>query len=55
MQSNKLKLIFILMLAAFLFSCSKEVKEPVEEKKSVEAKIETSVKTELPPQETQAK
>ena len=55
MRSNKLKLIFILILAFLLFSCSKEVKEPVEEKKSVEAKIETSVKTELPPQETQAK
>ena len=55
MQSNKLKLIFILILAFLLFSCSKEIKEPVEEKKSVEAKIETSVKTELPPQETQAK
>ena len=55
MQSNKLKLIFILILAVLLFSCSKEVKEPEEEKKSVEAKIETSVKTELPPQETQAK
>ena len=51
MQSNKLKLIFILMLAAFLFSCSKEVKE----QNSVEGKVETSVKTELPPQETQAK
>ena len=55
MKKNKLKLIIILILAVLLFSCSKEVKEPVEEKKSVEAKIETSVKTELPPQETQAK
>ena len=51
MQSNKLKLIFILILAVLLFSCSKEVKE----QKPVEAKVETSVKTELPPQETQAK
>ncbi|UTC63534.1 clustered-type lipoprotein [Treponema sp. OMZ 787] len=32
MQNNKLKLIFILILTAFLFSCSKEVKEPAEEK-----------------------
>ncbi|UTC65825.1 hypothetical protein E4O00_12495 [Treponema sp. OMZ 788] len=65
MQNNKLKLIFILILAAFIFSSSKEVKEPAEEPKSVEAKVETvqhnevksdsSVKTELPPKETQAK
>ena len=40
MQSNKLKLIFILMLAAFLFSCSKEVKE----QNSAETKVESSVK-----------
>ena len=45
MQSNKSKLIFILILAAFLFSCSKDVKEPAEEKtvaesKPVENKIE---------------
>ena len=42
MQSNKLKLIFILMLAAFIFSCSKEVKE----QKLVEAKVESSIKIE---------
>ncbi|UTY27732.1 clustered-type lipoprotein [Treponema putidum] len=46
MQSNKLKLIFILILAAFIFSCSKDVKEPAEEKKSVETKSETVVKIE---------
>ena len=45
MKKNKLKLIFILMLAVLLFSCSKEVKEPAEEKtvaesKPVENKIE---------------
>ena len=51
MKKDKLKLIFILMLAVLLFSCSKEAKE----QKPVEAKVETSVKTELPPQETQAK
>ena len=51
MQSSKLKFIFILILMFFLFSCSKEVKE----QKPVEAKVETSAKTELPPQETQAK
>ena len=50
-KKDKLKLIFILMLAVLLFSCSKEAKE----QKPVEAKVETSVKTELPPQETQAK
>ncbi|MGI5069308.1 hypothetical protein [Treponema denticola] len=55
MQSNKLKLIFILMLAAFIFSCSKEVKEPAEEQKPVEAKVETSTKTESQSKETQAK
>ena len=42
MQSNKLKLIFILMLAVLLFSCSKEVKE----QNSAEAKVESSVKIE---------
>ncbi|UTC76872.1 clustered-type lipoprotein [Treponema sp. OMZ 799] len=47
MQNNKLKLIFILILTAFLFSCSKEVKEPAEEKKSVETKVESSAKIEL--------
>ena len=51
MQNNKLKLIFILILAILLFSCSKEVKE----QKPVEAKVETSAKTEFSPQETQAK
>ena len=51
MKKDKLKLIFILILAVLLFSCSKEVKE----QKPVEGKVETSVKTELPPQETQAK
>ena len=50
-KKDKLKLIFILILAVLLFSCSKEVKE----QKPVEGKVETSVKTELPPQETQAK
>ena len=45
MLKNKSKLIFILILAAFLFSCSKDVKEPAEEKtvaesKPVENKIE---------------
>ena len=38
MQNNKLKLIFILILAAFLFSCSKEIKEPAEEKTLTESK-----------------
>ena len=42
MQSSKLKLIFILILAVLLFSCSKEVKE----QKPVEAKVETSTKIE---------
>ncbi|UTY30188.1 clustered-type lipoprotein [Treponema putidum] len=42
MQSNKLKLIFILILAAFIFSCSKDVKE----QKPVEAKVESSAKIE---------
>ena len=51
MKKDKLKLIFILILAVLLFSCSKEIKE----QKSEETKVETSVKTELPPQETQAK
>ena len=37
MQSNKLKLIFILILAVLLFSCSKEVKEPAEEKTVAES------------------
>ena len=65
MQKNKSKLIFILMLAILLFSCSKEVKEPAEEKKSAEAKVETvqqneakvetSTKTESPSKESQAK
>ncbi len=41
-RSNKLKLIFILMLAVLLFSCSKEVKE----QNSAEAKVESSVKIE---------
>ena len=50
-KKNKSKLIFILILAAFIFSCSKEIKE----QKPEETKVETSVKTELPPQETQAK
>ena len=50
-KKDKLKLIFILILAVLLFSCSKEVKE----QKPVEGKVETSAKTELPPQETQAK
>ena len=40
-KKDKLKLIFILILAAFLFSCSKEVKKPAEEKKPVEVKVET--------------
>ncbi|EMB24412.1 hypothetical protein HMPREF9724_01130, partial [Treponema denticola SP37] len=51
MQKNKLKLIFILILAVFLFSCSKEVKE----QKPEEVKVETSVKTEPQSKETQAK
>ncbi|EGC78727.1 hypothetical protein HMPREF9353_00147, partial [Treponema denticola F0402] len=51
MKKNKLKLIFILILAAFLFSCSKEIKE----QKPEETKVESSAKTELPTQETQAK
>ncbi|AIN93785.1 clustered-type lipoprotein [Treponema putidum] len=42
MQSNKLKLIFILILAAFIFSCSKDVKE----QKPEETKVESSVKIE---------
>jgi len=37
-KKDKLKLIFILILAAFLFSCSKEVKEPAEEKNVAEKK-----------------
>ena len=41
MKKDKPKLIFILMLAAFLFSCSKEVKE----QNSAETKVESSVKT----------
>ena len=41
-QSNKLKLIFILILAVILFSCSKEVKE----QNSAEAKVESSAKIE---------
>ena len=41
-KKNKLKLIFILMLAVLLFSCSKEVKE----QKLVEAKVESSIKIE---------
>jgi|GEM_PF-810091 len=45
-QKNKSKLIFILMLTFFLFSCSKEIKEPAEEQKPVEAKVETSTKIE---------
>ena len=65
MKKNKLKLIFILILAAFLFSCSKEVKKPAEEKKPVEVKVETVqqnevkselfAKTESPSKESQAK
>lgn len=39
----------------FLFSCSKEVKEPAEEQKPEETKVESSAKTEFSPQETQAK
>jgi len=35
MQKDKLKLIFILMLAVLLFSCTKEIKEPAEERNSV--------------------
>ena len=50
-KKDKLKFIFILILAFLLFSCSKEIKE----QKPEETKVETSVKTELPPQETQAK
>ncbi|EMB35446.1 hypothetical protein HMPREF9721_01830, partial [Treponema denticola ATCC 35404] len=42
MKKNKSKLIFILMLAVLLFSCSKEVKE----QKLVEAKVESSIKIE---------
>ncbi|UTC62464.1 clustered-type lipoprotein [Treponema sp. OMZ 787] len=38
MQNNKLKLIFILILTAFIFSCSKEVKKPDEEKSVAESK-----------------
>ena len=41
-KKNKSKLIFILMLAVLLFSCSKEVKE----QKLVEAKVESSIKIE---------
>ena len=55
MKKDKLKLIFILMLAVLLFSCSKEAKEPAEEQKPVEAKVETSTKTESQSKETQAK
>ena len=51
MKKNKLKLIFILILAILLFSCSKEVKE----QNSAETKVESSAKTELPTQESQAK
>ena len=54
-KKDKLKLIFILMLAVLLFSCSKEAKEPAEEQKPVEAKVETSTKTESQSKETQAK
>ncbi|UTC83649.1 clustered-type lipoprotein [Treponema denticola] len=42
MKKDKLKLIFILILAAFLFSCSKEIKE----QKPEETKVETSTKIE---------
>ncbi|EMB20946.1 treponema denticola clustered lipoprotein [Treponema denticola OTK] len=42
MKKNKLKLIFILILAAFLFSCSKEIKE----QKPEETKVESSAKIE---------
>ncbi len=42
MKKDKLKLIFILILAFLLFSCTKEVKE----QKPVEAKVETSTKIE---------
>ena len=57
MQSNKLKLIFILILAVLLFSCSKEVKEPAEEKtvaesKPVENKIEEQKSEPPAPQKT---
>lgn len=38
MQSNKSKLIFIVILAVLLFSCSKEVKEPAEQKTLTESK-----------------
>ena len=41
-KKDKLKLIFILILAVLLFSCSKEVKE----QKPVEGKVETSTKIE---------
>ena len=42
MKKDKLQLIAILILTAFIISCSKEVKE----QKPVEAKVETSVKIE---------
>ncbi|EGC78738.1 hypothetical protein HMPREF9353_00141, partial [Treponema denticola F0402] len=42
MQSNKLKLIFILILAVLLFSCTKEIKE----QKPEETRVESSVKIE---------
>ena len=38
-KKDKLKLIFILILAVLLFSCSKEVKEPAEEKTVAESKL----------------
>lgn len=53
MQSNKLKIIIILILVAFIFSCTKEVKEqkPIETKVETpnqnEVKNETSANTEL--------
>ena len=50
-KKDKLKLIFILILAAFLFSCSKEIKE----QKPEETKVESSAKTESPSKESQAK
>ena len=65
MKKDKLQLIAILILTAFIISCSKEVKEPAEEKKSAEAKVETvqqnevksdsSTKTEPQSKETKAK
>ena len=50
-KKDKLKLIFILILAVLLFSCSKEIKE----QKLVEAKVESSIKTESQSKETQVK